>query len=207
MGIRAAISLAVWNGQVEEALSVAEREWAQAYAALQRAGVVHGDLDPRALFAGPLWAYALTVAVWTLAEIVNSPTQMELVVRLSPVQGRGRYQGMYTMSWSVAALVAPLMAGYVVDWFGAAWLWGSAGVLGTILGLKLITGRIPGAARARSAGPGAGGRGARRHPRARRVGHGSQLCHALRERGRRAVDQGSCRTASGCRADCHRRRR
>ncbi len=33
-----------------------EREWAEAYAALQRAGVVHGDLDPRALFAGPLWA-------------------------------------------------------------------------------------------------------------------------------------------------------
>ncbi|MEF2528312.1 MULTISPECIES: MDR family MFS transporter [Streptomyces] len=96
-------------------------------------------------FAGPLWAYALTVAVWTLAEIVNSPTQMELVVRLSPVQGRGRYQGMYTMSWSVAALVAPLMAGYVVDWFGAAWLWGSAGVLGTLAagGYWLLMRRLP----------------------------------------------------------------
>ncbi|MEV4190064.1 MDR family MFS transporter [Streptomyces toxytricini] len=106
-------------------------------------------------FAGPLWAYALTVAVWTLAEIVNSPTQMELVVRLSPVQGRGRYQGMYTMSWSVAALVAPLMAGYVVDGFGAAWLWGSAGVLGTVAagGYWLLMRRLParGAAAAESA--------------------------------------------------------
>ncbi|CAL9471201.1 Multidrug resistance protein MdtH [Streptomyces sp. enrichment culture] len=106
-------------------------------------------------FAGPLWAYALTVAVWTLAEIVNSPTQMELVVRLSPVQGRGRYQGMYTMSWSVAALVAPLMAGYVVDEFGAAWLWGSAGVLGTVAagGYWLLMRRLParGAAAAESA--------------------------------------------------------
>ncbi|AXE26933.1 MFS transporter [Streptomyces globosus] len=96
-------------------------------------------------FAGPLWAYAMTVAVWTLAEIVNSPTQMELVVRLSPVQGRGRYQGMYTMSWSVAALVAPLMAGYVVDGFGAAWLWGSAGALGTLAagGYWLLMRRLP----------------------------------------------------------------
>ncbi|MFD0359291.1 MDR family MFS transporter [Streptomyces sp. NPDC127110] len=83
-------------------------------------------------FAGSLWAYALTVCVWTLAEIVNSPTQMGLVVRLSPVHGRGRYQGMYTMSWAVAALVAPLMAGFVIDRYGAGWLWGATGVLGTV---------------------------------------------------------------------------
>ncbi|MFJ7592859.1 MDR family MFS transporter [Streptomyces sp. NPDC097617] len=83
-------------------------------------------------FAGPLWAYALTVCVWTLAEIVNSPTQMSLVVRLSPVHGRGRYQGVYSMSWAVAALVAPLMAGVLIDRYGADWLWGATGVLGTV---------------------------------------------------------------------------
>ncbi|MFF9055337.1 MDR family MFS transporter [Streptomyces erythrochromogenes] len=83
-------------------------------------------------FAGPVWAYALTVCVWTLAEIVNSPTQMGLVVRLSPVHGRGRYQGVYTMSWAVAALVAPLMAGFMIDRWGADWLWATTGVLGTV---------------------------------------------------------------------------
>ncbi|MEU0393344.1 MFS transporter [Streptomyces sp. NPDC006208] len=83
-------------------------------------------------FAGSLGVYALTVCVWTLAEIINSPTQMGLVVRLSPVHGRGRYQGMYTMSWSVAALVAPLMAGYTIDRFGAGWLWGSCAAIGTV---------------------------------------------------------------------------
>ncbi|MER6315180.1 MFS transporter [Streptomyces sp. NPDC001581] len=83
-------------------------------------------------FAGPLWAYALTVCVWTLAEIVNSPTQMSLVVRLSPAHGRGRYQGVYNLSWAVASLVAPLMAGFVIDRYGADWLWGATGVLGTV---------------------------------------------------------------------------
>ncbi|MFD7787016.1 MDR family MFS transporter [Streptomyces nojiriensis] len=83
-------------------------------------------------FAGPVWAYALTVCVWTLAEIVNSPTQMSLVVRLSPVHGRGRYQGVYNLSWAVAALVAPLMAGFLIDRYGADWLWGATGVLGTV---------------------------------------------------------------------------
>ncbi|MFK8907572.1 MDR family MFS transporter [Streptomyces sp. YS-3] len=83
-------------------------------------------------FAGSVAVYALTICVWTLAEIVNSPTQTGLVVRLSPVHGRGRYQGVYTMSWSVAALIAPLLSGFVVDRFGADWLWAACAVLGTV---------------------------------------------------------------------------
>ncbi|MFD5873412.1 MDR family MFS transporter [Streptomyces sp. NPDC060322] len=83
-------------------------------------------------FAGSVGVYALTICVWTLAEIVNAPTQTGIVVQLSPAHGRGRYQGMYTMSWSVAALVAPLMSGFVIDHYGAAWLWGTCAVLGTV---------------------------------------------------------------------------
>ncbi|MEU8981840.1 MFS transporter [Streptomyces sp. NPDC048309] len=86
-------------------------------------------------FAGSVGVFALTVCVWTLAEIVNAPTQTGLVVRLSPVHGRGRYQGMYTLSWALAALVAPLMSGLVIDRFGAEWLWGLCAVVGTAAGL------------------------------------------------------------------------
>ncbi|MEV8317155.1 MFS transporter [Streptomyces sp. NPDC059900] len=86
-------------------------------------------------FAGSIGVFALTVCVWTLAEIVNAPTQTGLVVRLSPTHGRGRYQGMYTLSWAVAALVAPLMSGYVIDRFGAQWLWGICAVIGTVAAL------------------------------------------------------------------------
>ncbi|GGV53752.1 MFS transporter [Streptomyces longisporoflavus] len=86
-------------------------------------------------FAGSIGVFALTVCVWTLAEIVNAPTQTGLVVRLSPTHGRGRYQGMYTLSWAVAALVAPLMSGFVIDRFGAEWLWGTCAVIGTVAAL------------------------------------------------------------------------
>ncbi|MGW1160982.1 MDR family MFS transporter [Streptomyces sp. NPDC002513] len=82
-------------------------------------------------FAGSIGAFALTVCVWTLAEIVNAPTQTGLVVRLSPAHGRGRYQGMYSLSWSVAGLVAPLMSGLVIDRFGAEWLWALCAAVGT----------------------------------------------------------------------------
>ncbi|MER6122773.1 MFS transporter [Streptomyces sp. NPDC001795] len=96
-------------------------------------------------FAGSVGVFALTVCVWTLAEIVNAPTQTGLVVRLSPVHGRGRYQGMYTLSWSVASLVAPLMSGYVIDRFGAEWLWGLCAVVGTgaAVGYEALMRRLP----------------------------------------------------------------
>lgn len=110
-------------------------------------------------FAGSLGAFALTVCVWTLAEIVNAPTQTGLVVRLSPVHGRGRYQGMYTMSWAVAALVAPLMSGLVIDRFGAEWLWATCAVVGTVAGLGygLLMRRLPEEEKEKSPGePGEG---------------------------------------------------
>ncbi|WP_406138540.1 MFS transporter [Streptomyces sp. NBC_01089] len=97
-------------------------------------------------FAGSIGLYALTVCVWTLAEIVNAPTQTGLVVRLSPVHGRGRYQGMYMMSWAGAALVAPLMSGVIIDRFGARWLWATCAVLGTVaaLGYGVLMRRLTG---------------------------------------------------------------
>ncbi|WP_225833939.1 MFS transporter [Streptomyces sp. NK08204] len=96
-------------------------------------------------FAGSVGVFALTVCVWTLAEIVHAPTQTGLVVRLSPVHGRGRYQGMYTLSWSVAALIAPLMSGTVIDRFGAQWLWGVCAVVGTVaaFGYAVLMRRLP----------------------------------------------------------------
>ncbi|MFE1264598.1 MDR family MFS transporter [Streptomyces albogriseolus] len=104
-------------------------------------------------FAGSVGVFALTVCVWTLAEIVNAPVQTGLVVRLSPVHGRGRYQGVYTSSWAVAALVAPLLSGFVIDRWGAAWLWGTCAVVGMVaaLGYGLLMRRLP-----EDAGTGAG---------------------------------------------------
>lgn len=107
-------------------------------------------------FGGSLGVLALTVCVWTLAEIINSPTQMSLVARLSPLHGRGRYQGVYSLSWAVASLVAPLLAGAVIDRWGAPWLWGTTAALGTLAagGYWLLMRGLPGAAEA--AAPAAG---------------------------------------------------
>ncbi|WTK15642.1 MFS transporter [Streptomyces sp. NBC_01525] len=95
---------------------------------------------------GSVAVYAVTVAVWTLGEIINSPTQMGLVVRLSPTHARGRYQGMYSLSWSVASLTAPLVGGTVIDRYGPDLLWAGCAVVGTVaaVGYALLLRRLPG---------------------------------------------------------------
>ncbi|MFD5396589.1 MDR family MFS transporter [Streptomyces sp. NPDC127097] len=95
--------------------------------------------------AGSVAMYAVAVTVWTLGEIINSPTQMGLVVRLSPLHGRGRYQGMYTLSWSVASLVAPLLGGVVIDQYGADVLWAGCAAVGTVaaVGYGLLLRGLP----------------------------------------------------------------
>lgn len=96
-------------------------------------------------FAGSVGVVALTVCVWTLGEMLHAPTQTGLVVRLSPLHGRGRYQGVYSLSFSAAALIAPLMAGLVIDRLGTAWLWGMCAAVGTgaALGYGVLMRRLP----------------------------------------------------------------
>ncbi|MEU7599505.1 MFS transporter [Streptomyces sp. NPDC041003] len=83
-------------------------------------------------------AYALTVAVWTIGEIINSPIQMGLVARMSPEQGRGRYQGVYVTSVVSASLTAPLVSGYAIDRFGSDALWLSCAVVGTLVAAAYV---------------------------------------------------------------------
>ncbi|HWU10177.1 MAG TPA: MFS transporter [Streptomyces sp.] len=76
--------------------------------------------------------YALTVGVWTLAEIIHSPTNMGLVISLSPTHARGRYQGMYSLAWQAASFVGPLLAGTTIDRFGDTTWWLSCTAVGVI---------------------------------------------------------------------------
>ncbi|MFG3226510.1 MDR family MFS transporter [Kitasatospora sp. NPDC048194] len=99
-----------------------------------------------ALAGASAWWYAVTVAVWTIGEIGYTPTLMGLVAELSPPQARGRYQGVYSLSWSLALFLGPAVGGVVLDHAGGGVLWGTCGVCGTVaaLGYALL-GRRSGA--------------------------------------------------------------
>jgi MFS family permease len=74
-------------------------------------------------FADTAWLYGVSVLVWTAGEMLNSPSNSATNAELSPSHLRGRYQGVFSVSWSVAGFAAPIMGAAVLQYVGNAALW------------------------------------------------------------------------------------
>ncbi|MDG4780661.1 MFS transporter [Micromonospora sp. WMMD961] len=75
---------------------------------------------------------ALCVVIWTLGEILYAPASSAAVGELAHTQTRGRYQGVYSLSGSVASVLAPLLGGLVLDHRGGYALWSLCAAVGVV---------------------------------------------------------------------------
>lgn len=87
-------------------------------------------------WASSVPAYAVTVAVWTVGEVIGAAVGPALVAGLAPAALRGRYQGLFGFAFAGASLAAPLVGGTVYQHLGGTTLWLGCGVvsLATALG-------------------------------------------------------------------------
>lgn len=74
-------------------------------------------------FAGTVALYALSVVIWTLGEMLQTPSNSALIAELSPAALRGRYQGVNSLSWSAGSALAPIAGGFVQQHLGSTVLW------------------------------------------------------------------------------------
>ncbi|MFD4658455.1 MDR family MFS transporter [Kitasatospora sp. NPDC058444] len=91
-----------------------------------------------ALAGSSAWLFALSVAVWTVGEILHTPVMMGMVAELAPTHGRGRYQGVHSLSWSLASFLGPAGGGLLLQYAGPAALWTACGVVGTVTALGYV---------------------------------------------------------------------
>ncbi|MEU8708318.1 MFS transporter [Streptomyces sp. NPDC048565] len=110
---------------------------------LLAAGLLLGWGFGLTMLADSVAAFACTVLIWTLGEILQAPAGIAVTADRAPAHQRGRYQGMYGGAWSTAAFVAPVGGGWVIDQWGATTLWTLCAVLATTAGIgcALVTGR------------------------------------------------------------------
>lgn len=83
-------------------------------------------------FADTWTAFAVTVTVWTLGEIVVATFSAPTVADISPADMRGRYQGWWGLSFSVAFAVGPALGLAVFGRWGGGVLWGACAVVGLL---------------------------------------------------------------------------
>jgi MFS family permease len=90
---------------------------------LAGAGLVIGAGFGILAFGQSVTMYVLCTVVMTLGEIGNTPTSQAVTARLAPDHLRGRYQGVYQLSWTLAQIVSPLAGGAVISAYGGTPLW------------------------------------------------------------------------------------
>jgi MFS family permease len=83
-------------------------------------------------FAADTWLYAVSVLVWTVGEMAMAPTSAAVLADLSPTHLRGRYQSVFSLSFSLAALLAPIIGGWAIQRYGDPPLWLGCFVLAVI---------------------------------------------------------------------------
>ncbi|MGH3655957.1 MAG: MDR family MFS transporter [Micromonosporaceae bacterium] len=91
--------------------------------------------------ADQIWVYAVSVAIWTVGEMLMSPSNSSLIADLAPAALRGRYNGVFSLGFSVASFAAPVLAGLTMQYSGEATLWIGCLVLGLVAaGLQYVAG-------------------------------------------------------------------
>jgi len=88
-------------------------------------------------FAHTIPVFAMTVVVWTVGEMIYAPVTGAFVANLAPEHYRGRYNGLWVMTWSIGMLMGPSL-GTLIYQRNPTVLWltcGTVGVAGAALAL------------------------------------------------------------------------
>ncbi|TEU18522.1 MAG: MFS transporter [Anaerolineales bacterium] len=94
-------------------------------------------------FVGTLPLFALSVAIWTLGEMVIAPVSTVLVADMSPETMRGRYMGVFGLTWGLGYGLGPTLGGTVMDNLGGRYIWYASLILGLMAAVAfLLLGRF-----------------------------------------------------------------
>ena len=82
------------------------------------------------------------IAVFTLGEMISMPVASAFVADLAPPAVRGRYMGVYGLTWTLGILVGPAVGMQLLS-LGPPFLWLTCGVLGLFAGTTVLLGVRP----------------------------------------------------------------
>jgi MFS family permease len=82
----------------------------------------------------------VTVAIWTLGEMVAAPVGYAYVADIAPDHLRGRYQGLYGVFWGTGSVTGPAIGAWLLAQ-SVTGFWFLCGVLGLAAAILVLAGR------------------------------------------------------------------
>lgn len=83
-------------------------------------------------------AFLASMVVLTIGEMIMIPTSTALTANLAPPDMRGRYMGLYSLTWSIGFGIGPVLGGYLNDHVAPVSIW----YFGLALGLLASAGFV-----------------------------------------------------------------
>jgi len=86
-------------------------------------------------------ALVLSVAIWTFGEIIYAPLSATYIAMIAPEKYRGRYMGIWAMSWAVGMIVGPTL---VTQLYARSpiELWIACGIVGSLAAAIVLRERL-----------------------------------------------------------------
>lgn len=81
-------------------------------------------------------AFLASMVLLTVGELIMVPTSTTFAANLAPPEMRGRYMGLYALTWSVSFGIGPVLGGYLHDQLAPVAIW----YFGLVLGLAAAVG-------------------------------------------------------------------
>jgi len=81
-------------------------------------------------FSTGFWGFWGAMVLMTFGELIVVPRTSAMAANLAPVDMRGRYLGLYGLTWNVAAGISPMLGGFLGDQFGLQAPWFGAALMG-----------------------------------------------------------------------------
>jgi len=86
-------------------------------------------------------ALALGVAIWTFGEMIYAPLGATYIAMIAPEKYRGRYMGIWSMSWAVGMIVGPAL-GTLLYARSPIGLWIACGIVGCLSAAIMLRERL-----------------------------------------------------------------
>jgi MFS family permease len=88
--------------------------------------------------ASGFWGFLACMVVFTIGELILTPTATTYAANLAPADMRGRYMSIYGLTWGVASGIGPVLGGLLNDNIGPAAIWAGSAIIGLISVIWLL---------------------------------------------------------------------
>jgi MFS family permease len=78
------------------------------------------------------WDFFISMAVMTLGELMLVPTANTLVSEMAPIDSRGRYMSIFSLSWGLSSGFGPIVGGLLNDNLGPVFIWYGGLIMGLV---------------------------------------------------------------------------